>query len=193
MEAFLDRLNEIPFLLPLAIMFLRIIDVSIGTVRMIMVFRNRRFVAASLGFFEVIIWLTAITGIISHINNWLNIVFYGLGFALGNVVGMLIENKVAIGQQVVRFISTNEGDRITGAIREKGYGVTEVVALGRGGPVGLGFVITSRKKVKTLLAIISEIDPKAVVTIEDVRQSNIIDYFQPAQIESRWLSFLKKK
>ena len=193
MEILLERLDEVPFLLPVAIMFLRIIDVSLGTVRLIMVFRGRRITAAVLGFFEVIIWLTAITAIISHITDWVNVIFYGLGFALGNVVGMKIENIMAVGQQVVRFISTEESDKITRILRAKGYGVTEVVASGREGPVGLGFLIAARKKIPSLIGLISGMDPKAVVTIEDVRHSNIVEYVRPIGIGSRWLKFIKKK
>jgi len=192
-EILLERLDEVPFLLPVAIMFLRIIDVSMGTVRLIMVFRGRRITAAVLGFFEVIIWLTAITAIISHITDWVNVIFYGLGFALGNVVGMMIENIMAVGQQVVRFISTEESDKITRILRAKGYGVTEVVASGREGPVGLGFLIAARKKIPSLIGLISGMDPKAVVTIEDVRYSNIVEYVRPIGIGSRWLKFIKKK
>ncbi len=193
MEVLLEKLDEVPFLLPVAIMLLRIIDVSLGTVRLIMVFRGRRITAAVLGFFEVIIWLTAITGIISHITDWVNVIFYGLGFALGNVVGMQIENIMAVGQQVVRFISAEESDRITRILRAKGYGVTEVVASGREGPVGLGFVIAARRKIPALVSLISGVDPKAVVTIEDVRYSNIVGYIQPIGTGSRWLRFFKKK
>lgn len=193
MEVLLEKLDEVPFLLPVAIMLLRIIDVSLGTVRLIMVFRGRRITAAVLGFFEVIIWLTAITGIISHITDWVNVIFYGLGFALGNVVGMQIENIMAVGQQVVRFISAEESDRITRILRAKGYGVTEVVASGREGPVGLGFLIAARRKIPALVGLISGVDPKAVVTIEDVRYSNIVEYVQPIGTGSRWMKFLKKK
>lgn len=193
MEILLEKLDEVPFLLPVAIMLLRIIDVSLGTVRVIMVFRGRRITAAVLGFFEVIIWLTAITGIISHITDWVNVIFYGLGFALGNVVGMQIENILAVGQQVVRFISAEESDRITRILRAKSYGVTEVVASGREGPVGLGFVIAARRKIPALVGLISGVDPKAVVTIEDVRYSNIVGYIQPIGTGSRWLRFFKKK
>lgn len=193
MEILLEKLDEVPFLLPVAIMFLRIIDVSLGTVRLIMVFRGRRITAAVLGFFEVIIWLTAITAIISHITDWVNVIFYGMGFALGNVVGMQIENIMAVGQQVVRFISTEESDKITRILRAKGYGVTEVVASGREGPVGLGFLIAARKKIPSLIGLISGMDSKAVVTIEDVRYSNIVEYVRPIGIGSRWLKSLKKK
>ena len=192
MEELLNRLDSVPFLLPLVIVCLRIIDVSIGTVRMILVIRGRRLYAAVLGFFEVIVWLTAITGILSHITNLLNVLAYGVGFSLGNVVGMLIESKMAVGQQVIRFISTEEGDRIIRTLRARGFGVTEVVASGREGPVGLGFIIVSRKKVPEVVDTISGIDPAAVVTIGDVRQSNIVDYHRVMGGKG-WRNFFKKK
>jgi uncharacterized protein YebE (UPF0316 family) len=171
----------------------RIVDVSIDTVRVIMVIRGRRFTAATLGFFEVIVWLAAITAIISHITNWVNFVFYGLGFATGNVIGMFIESKMAVGQQVVRYISSSASDQITRVLRSRDYGVTEFSASGREGPVGLGLVILSRKKVPDLISIISEVDPKAVVTIEDVRYSNVVEYYKQAggPFGRNW--FAKKK
>jgi uncharacterized protein YebE (UPF0316 family) len=193
MEDFLSRLDSVPLLLPLAIVVLRITDVSIGTVRMIMVIRGRRMTAAILGFFEVIVWLTAITGILSHITDWINVVAYGLGFALGNVVGMIIEGKMAVGQQAIRFISRKHGKRIIRVLRTKSFGVTEVRGSGRYGPVGVGFVIVSRKKAHSVLEIISELDPSAVVTIEDVRHSNIVDYNKMLGGTTRWRRFLKKK
>jgi uncharacterized protein YebE (UPF0316 family) len=192
MEHLLDRLDSVPFLLPIIIMFSRIVDVSIGTTRIIMVIRGKRLTAAVLGFFEVTTWLIAITAIISRINNWYLVIFYGIGFALGNVVGMFIENFMAIGQQVVRFISPEEGEGITRTLRNKGFGVTEVVASGREGPVGFGFVIASRKMMPTVISIISGVDPRAVVTIEDVRYSNIVEYYQPVSRFNWWNVFKKK-
>ncbi len=190
----LDGLESIPMLLPLAIMCMRITDVSISTMRMIMIIRGRRLTAACLGFFEVMVWLAAITGIFSHLDNWVNVIFYGLGFSLGNIVGMFIESKMAVGQQVLRFISRSEGGRIIDALRGQGHGVTQVAATGRDGPVGLGFLIAARKKVPRLIDAINEIDPAAVITVEDVRHSNIVDYYQQGQIGTRWWNnFLKKK
>lgn len=193
MDKLFETLNSIPMALPLAIMCARIVDVSIGTVRMIMVIRGRRFTAAALGFFEVTIWLTAITGIISHITNWVNFIFYGIGFALGNIVGMFIENKMAVGQQVVRYISSEQAEEITRILRNRGYGVTEFSASGRQGPVGLGLVILSRKKVPELIEIISSVDPKAVVTVEDVRHSNVVEYYKQTGGTFRRSWFSKKK
>jgi len=192
LEELLDRLDSLPYMLPLAIVGLRIIDVSLGTIRMIMVIRGRRLYAATLGFFEVIIWLTAITGILSHITNWLNVLAYGVGFALGNVMGIIIESRMAVGQQAIRFISPEHGERITRVLRAKGFGVTEVVASGREGPVDLGFVIASRKKVPEAMEIITGVDSAAVVTIEDVRQSNVVEYHRMMG-GSRWGWILKKK
>lgn len=194
MDHLLDGLEGIPFLMPLAIMCMRISDVSISTMRMIMIIRGRRLIAACLGFFEVLIWLAAISAIFSHLNHWVNVIFYGIGFSLGNVTGMYIESKMAVGQQVLRFISRNEGDRIIASLRDKGQGVTQVQAAGRDGPVGLGFMIAARKKVPRIIEHITEIDPAAVITVEDVRHSNIVDYYQHGQIGTRWWNnFLKKK
>lgn len=193
MEGLLDGLASTPMLLPLAIMLMRITDVSISTVRMIMIIRGRRLSAAFLGFFEVMIWLAAITSIISHLDNWINVVFYGLGFSLGNIIGMFIENKMAVGQQVVRFISRDEGEQITRLLRKQNYGVTEVVASGREGPVGLGFLIVSRKKTPRVIEAIARIDPNAVVTVEDVRHSNIVEYYRQSEIGGRWWHGIMKK
>lgn len=176
MEELLSSLDQYPLLLPLAIMLSRVVDVSIGTVRMIMVFRGRRYTAAVLGFFEVTVWLLAITGIIAHVDNLISYLAYGLGFAAGNIVGLMIEQKMAVGQQVVRFISSEEGESISRVLRSHGFGVTEFSGSGREGPVLLGFVIASRKKMPELMSIITGVDPKCVVTIEDVRHSNIVEY-----------------
>ncbi len=193
MEALLDRIEEVPFLLPLAIMCLRIVDVSIGTTRVILVIRGQRLGASVLGFFEVTIWLTAITAILRHTDNWVNVVAYGTGFALGNMIGMFIEKRMAIGQQVVRFISSTHGDEIVRTLRRTGYGVTEVVASGREGPVGFGLVIVARRRVPELIEAIAGIDPRAVVTVEDVRYSNVVEYFQPSGSMRLWNRLAKKK
>jgi uncharacterized protein YebE (UPF0316 family) len=193
LEHIFDRLAEWPLLLPLAIMTMRIVDVSVGTIRMIMVFRGRRVIATALGFIEITVWLLAITGIISELDNVINYLAYAVGFALGNAVGMLIENRMAVGQQVVRFISADEGEKITRVLREKGFGVTEFSGSGREGPVTLGFVIAARRKVPEMMKLIGDVDPKAVVTIEDVRHSNIIEYTQRPANTFRRFRFLKKK
>ncbi|MEA2063048.1 MAG: DUF2179 domain-containing protein [Gemmatimonadota bacterium] len=192
MEELLNQLESVPYLLPLAIVLLRITDVSIGTMRIVFVIRGRRLIAAMLGFFEVIVWLSAISAILSHITDWLNVVAYALGFALGNLVGMLIEAKMAVGQEAIRFISPEEGERITRTLRGKGFGVTEIVASGREGPVGLGLVVVPRKKVPKLMEVITGVDPGAVVTIEDVRHSNVVEY-QRRMGGRPWRRWLKKK
>ncbi len=193
MEQLLNSLDQYPLLLPLAIMCSRVVDVSIGTVRMVMVIRGRRYLAAVLGFFEVTIWLLAITGILAHVDNLVSYLAYGLGFALGNIMGLMIEQKMAVGQQVVRFISSEEGENISRVLRARGFGVTEFSGSGREGPVLMGFVIAPRKKVHELMEIICGVDPRSVVTIEDVRHSNIVEY--KPQAGGLWgrMRILKKK
>ena len=193
MEQLLDNLGRYPLLLPLAIMCSRVVDVSLGTVRMIMVIHGRRYIAAALGFFEVTIWLLAITGILAHVDNIISYVAYGMGFALGNIVGLMIEQKMAVGQQLVRFISSEEGENISRVLRAQGFGVTDFSGSGREGPVLLGFVIAPRKKVPELMETISAVDPSSVVTIEDVRHSNIVEYRRQSGGVWGRIGILKKK
>ena len=89
----------------LLIFFLRIGDVSLGTIRIIFVARGNKFIAPLLGFFEVFIWVIAISNIIQHLDNWVNYVAYAGGFAAGNFIGMLIEERLAVGVSLVRIIT----------------------------------------------------------------------------------------
>ena len=91
-------------LLPLLIFCARIIDVSIGTLRIIFVSKGKRNIAPLLGFFEVLVWILAISEIMQNLNNWVCYVAYAAGFAAGNYVGMIIEEKLAIGILIIRII-----------------------------------------------------------------------------------------
>jgi uncharacterized protein YebE (UPF0316 family) len=89
-------------ILPLLIFFARICDVSIGTMRIIFVSKGKKNIAPLLGFFEVLIWIIVISKIMQNLNNYVNYVAYAAGFATGNLVGMIIEEKLAVGVQMIR-------------------------------------------------------------------------------------------
>ena len=92
-------------LIPVLICLARIVDVSIGTLRIIFVSKGMRGIAPILGFFEVIIWLVAIGQIFQNLSNWVNYIAYGAGFAMGNFVGIYIEGKISLGYTLVRIIT----------------------------------------------------------------------------------------
>ncbi|MBN2199077.1 MAG: DUF2179 domain-containing protein [Candidatus Aminicenantes bacterium] len=157
--------------LPLLIFTARIIDVSLGTLRIIFISRDKRFLAPLMGFFEVLIWLLAISQIFKNLANPLCYIAYAAGFAGGNFVGMAIENRLAIGMQVVRVIAKSGTEEMISKLKARGYGLTVLEGEGAVGPVKVIFTIIKRKDLPELVAIIQAINPKAFYTVEDVRRA----------------------
>ncbi len=156
-------------ILPLLIFLMRITDVSIGTIRIIYVTRGNRLVAPILGFFEVLVWVIAISNIIQHLNNWYCYIAYAGGFATGNFVGMLIEERLAIGTSLIRVIARKELAGLSEALNEKGYSTTTLAARGKYDDVSVIFVVVKRKAINDTIALIKEHHPNAFYTIEDIR------------------------
>jgi uncharacterized protein YebE (UPF0316 family) len=159
-------------ILPLLIFTARIIDVSLGTIRVIFISKGMRVLAPLLGFFEILIWLVAIGQILQNLTHWINYIAYASGFAMGNYVGMLIENKLALGSVLLRVIINDESDELAQALIERNYGVTNVDAVGRYGPVQVMFMLIARHDVTEVVDIIHKYSPKAFYSIEDVRYVN---------------------
>ncbi len=156
-------------IIPLLIFLARIIDVSIGTVRVIFVAKGVRLLAPILGFFEVFIWLLAIGQILKNLTTWQNYIAYASGFAMGNYVGMMIESKLAIGSVLIRVITLREARELLDALREKNFRVTDIDAEGRDGPVKVLFSVVARNSIPRILEIVKEYNPRAFYSIEDIR------------------------
>src|SRR5450759_4148995 len=112
--------------MPLLIFLARICDVSIGTLRIIYVSKGKRNIAPILGFFEVLIWITAISKIMQNLDNYVNYIAYAAGFATGNYVGMILEEKLAMGIQMIRVFAHERGSELVQALNGSGYGATVV-------------------------------------------------------------------
>ena len=121
------------FVLPLLIFFARVVDVSFGTLRIVYIAKGRRYIAPMLGFVEVLIWLLAIGQIIKNLNNVACYIAYAGGFATGNFVGIWIENKLALGTQVLRIITSRDAMDLITNLKNKGYGITLLDAEGSQG------------------------------------------------------------
>ena len=171
--AFVDSNWFIYGLLPLLIFLARVTDVSMDTLRIVFLSIGNKIVAPILGFFEVLIWLIAITRIMENLDNFTTYIAYALGFAVGNYVGLIIEEKLAIGTQLIRVISATNAKPLVENLREKGFGVTSVDAQGKNGLVHIVFVITRRKVIQDVIGIINHFNPKAFYSIEDVKSVNI--------------------
>lgn len=158
----------IPFLIFLA----RVTDVSIGTFRIILVSKGRKAISAFLGFIEVSIWLLTISQVFQHVTNIACFLAYGFGFAMGNYVGISIEEKIAMGQQAIRIITRNTMEVLPMALRDAGYGATVIKANGAKGEVNIIFSIVPRRQVKEVVALAQEIDPNIFISLQDVRSVN---------------------
>lgn len=148
---------------------LRVTDMTLDTLRVLFVMRGRKKVAWILGFFQSAIFVLAIGRVLTQLDNPLNIIGYAAGFATGNVVGMLIEERIAIGHISLNIISPSRGSAIVTHLRQNGYAVTELSGRGKDGMVSMLSCSVLRKQVDSVYQLISEIDPEAFVTAEDVR------------------------
>lgn len=151
------------------IFVLRVGDMSLDTMRMLMVMRGKKSTAWVLGFFQSAIFVLAISSVLQNLDNLLNVIGYAAGFATGNVIGMMIEERLAVGHSHLRIISSRRGSAIAERMREEGYAITEIPARGRDGMVSLLNCSVLRKNVDRVHKIINEVDPEAFITAEDVR------------------------
>lgn len=167
--AFMDSELFKWIVLPALIIVARVIDVSIGTLRIVMVSRGHKIVAPVLGFFEVLIWLLAIGQIMRNLSNFMCYIAYGTGFALGTYVGLLIEEKLALGILLVRIITQKDAADLIGALNRAKYGVTSVPAFGKSGKVDVIFTVIKRSAIDEVLRIINDFNPQAFYSIENVK------------------------
>ncbi|HOI06920.1 MAG TPA: DUF5698 domain-containing protein [Deltaproteobacteria bacterium] len=157
-------------ILPAMIFLARILDVSLGTIRIIFIARNLRYIAPFIGFVEVMIWLLAVRQIMQ--GDKLNLacfIGYSAGFAFGTFVGMCLENLLSIGKVVIRVITKADSGELESSLRAAGFGLTSTDARGATGPVKLVFSIVERHDIHRIVSLIERFDPKAFYTIEDVR------------------------
>ncbi|OQX64937.1 MAG: hypothetical protein B5M51_02150 [Anaerolinea sp. 4484_236] len=153
----------------LIIFFLRVIDMSLGTLRFLVSVRGRKMAAWMLGFFQSIIFVLAITSVLSSLDNILNIVSYAAGYATGGVLGVWLEGKMAIGYVRVQVVSSLRGAELAEKLRAEGFAVTEVSARGKDGMVSMLSCAVLRKRVSLAEKIIREVDEDAFVTTEEMR------------------------
>jgi len=154
----------------LFIFVLRVVSVSLSTVRTVYIVRGSRMWAAVIGFFEITIWVVAISKVITGLDNVWNIIGYSGGFSAGTLLGMWIEDRLAMGDAELRIISTAKGFELADRIRQGGYGVTEVTAEGKSGPVAMLTVVTQRKQVGDVIRLVNKVDASAFVIVEDARK-----------------------
>jgi uncharacterized protein YebE (UPF0316 family) len=159
-------------LLPFLIFVSRITDVTIGTIRIVMVAKGQKMIAPILGFFEVLIWLIAISKIIQNLDNWVCYVAYGAGFATGNYIGMIIEEKLAVGIVQLQIITRADAHQLIEKLKADGYGITHQEAHGAVEEVSIIYSIIKRTDLPKVDEIIKTFNPNAFYSIADVKFVN---------------------
>jgi uncharacterized protein YebE (UPF0316 family) len=165
-------------ILPILIMVSRICDVTIGTIRIILVSKGNKILSPILGFIEVLIWLIAISQIMQHLDNWACYVAYATGFAIGNYIGILLEEKLAMGTLLVRVFTNQEVKPLVDDLQAENHGVTVVEAEGARGKVHMLYIIIQRKYLSDVVEQIQKKASKAFYTVEDIRYARE-GIFQP--------------
>lgn len=156
-------------ILPLLIFFARICDVSLGTLRVIFIAKGFRHIAPVIGFFEVIIWLLAIGQVMQNVGNVASYIAYGGGFAAGTFIGMAVEERLSLGNVVIRVITTLDAARLAEVLRNRNYGVTTMEATGASGPVKVLLTICRREDLHEVVREIQQYQPNAFYTVEEIK------------------------
>ncbi len=157
---------------------LRCVDVSLGTVRMILTIQGRRSASAIIGFVEVSVFITAVASVVAGPLDPIRILAYGGGFAAGTFLGVTVDRRLALGNIVVRVI-TGHHDELAAALTAAGFGVTLLEGRGgRGTSVGVLFTVARKKRARELLALIHAVDERAIASVQEVRMQ-YAGYFAP--------------
>lgn len=159
-------------LIPFLIFAARVTDVTFGTIRIVFVSKGYKYIAPVLGFFEILIWLIAMRKIFENLDMWLYYVAYAGGFATGNLVGLTIEERLAIGFVNLRIITHHSAEKLIQTLIANGYGITRVDAQGSTGKVDIIYCIIKRSEIKKVDKLIKEIHPLAFYTIEEIKTAN---------------------
>ena len=164
-----EYIDAYPWLLPVIIFFGRICDVTLGTLRIIFVSKGEKRKAPIVGFFEVFIWVVVISQIFTHASNIVAYLAYAAGYATGNFVGIMVENKIGFGYQLFRIYSKKEGAELARILNQSGFGSTLIRGEGAVYEVSIIETVVRRRAGKNVVEILNRFDPDIFYLIEDVR------------------------
>jgi uncharacterized protein YebE (UPF0316 family) len=152
--------------IPFLIFFARVLDVSLGTMRIIVTINGNRWLATVLGFFELIIWSLALGGMVIYLSNPFAVLAFAAGFSAGTYVGLMIEDRVALGFRSVQIINANPEVQVAPPLREAGFRVTILPGYGQFGPVEVAVLVIRRRSLRRVFQIVDEVAPRAFISVE---------------------------
>lgn len=183
-----------PLVTPLLIFTARLLDVTLGTVRIIFVARGLRLLAPVIGFFEILIWLVALSQVVQNLDSPLNFFAYAGGFAAGTYTGIIAESRLALGLVALRVITQEDAGELIERLGGERFGVTSIGARGLHGRVRLVFTVARRRDLDRVLALVRDTHPDAFISVSDVRtaRAGYFDRPEPGVHPLSLLPFLRK-
>jgi uncharacterized protein YebE (UPF0316 family) len=179
--------------IPVLIFLARVLDVTIGTIRIIFISKGFKYLAPVLGFFEILVWLLAITQIMQNLTNFVNYIAYAGGFATGTFFGIYIESKLAMGYLSVSILTKKDPTGMIEKLETSGYKTTTIEAKGKKTNVRMIFTVVKRKKLRSVLSVIKNFDSNAFYSIEDVKYMHEIHLPHAKRHERRRVFSLMSK
>lgn len=183
------------WVIPILIFCARIVDVSVGTLRIVFLSRGLKLLAPICGFFEVLIWLVAIGYVMQNLDHWYNLIAYALGFAVGNYVGLQIEEGLAMGFLSVWIVTTQDAQGLLNKLDREHFGTTVVGARGTRGKVRIIIAIIRRKQLPKLVRMVRKSNPQAFLTVQDIRavRGGVFPYERQAARQEHLLANVIRK
>jgi len=180
-------------LLPLLIFLARVIDVSLGTLRIVFISKGLKYYAPLVGFFEILVWLLAIGQIMQNLTVWYYYLFYAGGFATGNYVGILIEERLSIGMVAIRIITKRDATNLIATLKKEQFGMTVVDAHSSSEKVKIIYMVLRRDRVNEIVAKVKKHNPTAFYSIEDIRFVNEAHYPPSKSITQRTFDRMRSR
>lgn len=154
---------------PMLILIARVIDVSLGTIRIILANKGIKSYSSLIGFFEVLVWLLAITTIIENLNNPITYIAYAAGFALGTYFGISLEEKISLGKVRVRIITKKNIVKMIDDLKPTKYVFVSDSANSSEGKIKIINAFIERKYLNAVIKMIKKNDDKAFYTVEELK------------------------
>ncbi|MDH7509598.1 MAG: DUF5698 domain-containing protein [Methanolinea sp.] len=182
---------DFTLIVPLVILVARIVETSLETIRTIYINRGHTNLAAGIGVVKVAIWLLSTGLVFSNLQNILGLVAYVAGYAIGTIIGMQMEDRISIGNVVVRVFYPGDPSPLIRRIGEMGYGITRLDGTGYlSSPVAVLFMVVPRANVNELLSVLDRDYPRLIYTVEDIRKGSDESRIFHGEKKPWWKRFL---
>lgn len=190
---FFDPFVKEWILIPLLIFFARLIDVSMSTVRIMLIVNERRVAASILSFLEMFVWLVAVTQTLKNLSNVMCYIGFAGGFAVGTYIGMMIEKKLSMGIVLIRITTTEkDGQALISFLKQHKFRITSVNAEGNMGKTNIIYTVVMRKEMNSVIEVIKQFNLNAFYTVENIRYVNEQRWLKAEEADNKMINFLKR-